>query len=155
ELQARVTAQLGDSFAPYDLLQAHATLMALERVAGSASDNRFFHELRAEKRAMDFDGALNFLRRDARLPFRVPIGGWQAGDRPSSSAGKPPFERSFSIQGDKVVLMGWSVAPDGSYPTTLNDLRHDLARFNLLHKYFRQPDAVDNDFYMRIGLLRT
>lgn len=156
DLQAPLIDLLGDQFVPYDLLQSHATFMALERAPHLPGFvNRFYHEMRGEIRTMNFDGALAFLLSDQRFPFQVQLGGWQPDEMPFTSAGKSPYERSFSIQGDKVVLMGWCVNANGQYPDTLNRLRHDLAQFSLLHKYFRQPEAVDNDFYMRIGLLRT
>ena len=169
--QQQLTALLGDDFLPYDLLQTHATLISLERGPGAAADsgglppkllNRFFHELRGEQREMDLDGVLAYLRggvgEAARTAFRVQLGGWQCSDTqdaPFLSQGQTPYMRSFSIQGDKLVLMGWPIEDADRYPNMLHALRQGCARFNLLHKYFRAPGDVDNDFYMRLGLLRA
>lgn len=35
----------------------------------------------------------------------------------------------------------------------INKLRRDLQQFNLLHKYHTTPEAIDNDFYLRLGTI--
>ncbi len=159
QCRALVSAALGaafsSAFAPYDELQTHATLISLEHTPGTTGENLWFRQHRGVSRGMDFAGLLEFLRRDARLPLRVRLGGWAPDEAPFTSSGRTPYARSFSVQGDKVVLMGWALAADGSFPDTLHTLRADCARFGLLHKYFRTPADRDNDCYLRLGLLRA
>src|SRR5271166_7019176 len=80
-----------------------------------------------------------------------------------------PYERSFSIQGDKVVVMGWPIRgkpfqqPPATlsawvqearlYPLTLDVVRHAAQVHGVLHAYHRALTDVDNDLFFRIGLL--
>ena len=46
--------------------------------------------------------------------------------------------------------MGWPVA-DESYPLTLDSLRQECRRYNVLHKYYQNEDDIDNDFFLILG----
>ena len=155
--QRRLARELGSRFRPYRLEQIHATLIGLERAetGGREFINRNFAEGRGRTRAMDFGGLLECLRSSDRLPLQVQIGGFQDRDRPFTSRGQRPYQRSLSLQGDKVVLMGWPVRDGGvvSYPSTLDELRRTAQEFGFLHAYHRRPADVDNDFYLRIGMI--
>ena len=35
----------------------------------------------------------------------------------------------------------------------IDDLRRNLQQFNLLHQDHQTPDAIDNDFYLRLGTI--
>ncbi|MGL5074955.1 MAG: hypothetical protein ACRDBG_03845, partial [Waterburya sp.] len=37
----------------------------------------------------------------------------------------------------------------------IDNLRRHLQKFNLLHKYHTAADALDNDFYMRLGTINS
>jgi hypothetical protein len=102
---------------------------------------------------MDLAGFLAHLRAKARLPWRVQIGGFAQREAPFTSRGQRPYERSFSIQGDKIVLIGWPVAPP-SRAGTLDELRRAAQRFGILHAYHRTEADADDDFYLRVGLAR-
>lgn len=118
---------------------------------------------------MDFDGFFNFLRQGGQIPFDVQIGGFADRDYPFTSRGAIPYERSFSLQDDKVVVMGWPSRDEASltpptaagvmahdariYPATLDAIRRAAQRFGILHRYHRTLAAIDNDLFFRIGLL--
>ena len=165
DCQERISSIPGIRFQPYDPRQVHGTLISLERTFGKANLN--FALYRNSMKPMDFDGLLLFLRTAVKIPFQIQIGGFENRDYPFVSQGKKPYERSFSIQDDKAVLMGWPVRiatlPSISsnfeskeslvYPNTLDDLRRAAQDFNILHTYHRDMLDVDNDFYFRIGLV--
>jgi hypothetical protein len=153
DCQQVLQAQLGNAFLPYAAEQVHATLCGLERVAGTERDNYNFAHLRGEKRPMDLAGLVTYLQTTDKLPLSIQIGGFAADAQPFTSRGQSPHQRSFGLPGDKAVLMGWPVNQTGDYPPTLDQLRRELQRFNLLHAYHAQPADVDNDFYLRLGLL--
>lgn len=155
--QEQISRTLGNVFQPYPLAQIHATVCGLEHVPGEPDYNFNFFQQRGVRRRMMFAGLLKFLRTTAVMPFTVQLGGFADHAYPFTSRGRPPFDRSFTQQGDKVVLMGWPTDPTqrghAAYPATLDDLRRQLQRFNVLHKYHTGSGDVDNDFYFRIGLL--
>jgi hypothetical protein len=150
QLIARCGQAIGRSFSPCGIDQIHATIVGLERT--SALDNLNFHRHRNQTAAMDLPGFLNHLRNSPLLPFRVQIGGFADRDYPFSSRGSRPYRRSFSIQGDKAVVMGWPIQ-DRLYPDTLHTLRQAAQPYNILHAYHRDPSDFDNDFYFRIGFV--
>jgi hypothetical protein len=126
---------------------------------------------------MDFGGFLTFLRRCSQIPFEAQIGGFANRDYPFVSdpfeKGRDhrPFDRMFSVQGDKVVVMGWPfrgqplktvpVTPhewaqeSRLYPPTLDEIRHAAQKFGVLHGYHKTRTAMDNDLFFRIGLFDT
>ena len=169
ECQRRVASILGEYFQPYDSYQIHATLVSLEEIPGSSEMNLNFKKYRGQHRHMDFHGLLNFVRTECNIPFPIQIGGFRDQDYPFVSQGQRPFNRSFSIIGDKVVVMGWPVQRktldlietnihylepgEDMYPKTLDDIRRFLQQFNVLHSYHHIDTDIDNDFYFRIGLV--
>lgn len=169
DCQRHVAGIIGSAFTPYDIRQVHATLIGFERRAGSPAINANFAQHRGRDVVMDIDGFLAYLRGCDLLPFKVQIGGFTDRPYPFTSREATPYERSFSIQGDKVVVMGWPFQPEpcatlpdtaapGSrearlYPGTLDRLRHAAQRFGILHGYHRSPLDRDNDLFFRIGLV--
>jgi hypothetical protein len=159
ECQARVSAALGSAFSPYDLRQVHATVVGLERRPGSTRDNANFWKYRGRRTEMDFGGFLDFLRSCSQIPFEVRIGGFENRDYPFVSdpfekgTDSRPYERTFSVQGDRVVVMGWPVRGNSMYPLSLDDIRRVAQKFGILHAYHRTLTAVDNDYFFRIGLV--
>jgi hypothetical protein len=138
---------------PYELEQVHATIVGLAHDPRDPRLNRNFLEHRGRREVMDLAGFLAHLRAAARLPWRVQIGGFGEGEVTFTSRGLRPYERSFSIQGDKVVLIGWPVASP-SRAGTLDELRRAAQRFGILHAYHRMETDADDDFYLRVGLAR-
>ncbi|MFH1862536.1 MAG: hypothetical protein ABH878_06945 [bacterium] len=177
DCQIAVKQTLGDAFTPYDFRQIHATIVGLERRIGSAYQNLNFWKWKQREVQMYLDGFLNFFRRCSHIPFKAQVGGF--GDRGYPFLSDPfergesdrPYDRSFSIRGDKVVVMGWPlrglprksppaqphefVQESRTYPQTLDEIRHTAQKFGILHGYHRTPTAVDNDLFFRIGILKA
>jgi hypothetical protein len=142
----------GKAFEPYSLGQMHATLMGLEteRVDG-IEVNRWFWKHRGQRRVPDPDRIATLVHAPGRLPFRVRFGGFQAGaGYPFTSRAQHPHQRTFQLQGNQVVLMGWP-EHDGAFPRTLAELRHGFEAANLLHKYHATPQDDDNDLFLVLG----
>lgn len=66
------------------------------------------------------------------------------------SRGKSLHERSFSIMGDKAVLMGWPTM-DGHAEKTLAALRSLLLQSGIDHQYREVDGSMDADAYMVVG----
>ena len=153
DCQARIAKYPGISFKPYRDYQVHGTVIGLECVEPSHLHNRNLAEYRVEWKTMDLLGYFDFLENTKLLPITVQIGGFANRKYPFTSRNERPYKRSFSIQGDKAVLMGWPVDHDPApYPETLEALRKEAVNFNILHSWHRNSGDKDNDFYMRIGL---
>jgi hypothetical protein len=164
----QLVAQSEDSFTPYEMRQIHATVVGLERQRAPAY-NANFSKHRGRDVAMDFDGFLAYLRGSGHIPFEVQLGGFTNREYPFMSRKTLPYERSFSVQDDKVVVMGWPVrgepllAPPATctdalqearlYPPTLDLIRHAAQGYGILHGYHRAATDVDNDLFFRIGLV--
>lgn len=121
---------------------------------------------RGKRVVMDIVGFGRYLQASPQFPLRLQFGGYAPDDMPFTSRGQSPYDRSFSIQGDKAVLIGWPVP----VPTKgqrrarelidcngldvdriLNDVRKRAQAFNILHAYHASETDVDNDFYLRLG----
>jgi len=167
--QGLAQSVLGVSFRPYDPYQIHATIFGLERKIPSALDNANFSRYRGRDLVMNLEGILDYLRRSSHFPLQIQIGGFGKRDYPFVSRQVCPYQRSFSIQGDKVVMMGWPIrgkpfprppeTPSALvqeaklYPLTLEVIRHAAQAYGVLHAYHRELTDVDNDLFFRIGLL--
>lgn len=144
----------GKAFEPYSLGQMHATLIGLEteRIDGIRV-NRGFWTHHGERRVADPDRIAALVQAPGTLPFRVRFGGFRADETyPFMSRGRHPHERTFQLQGNQVVLMGWP-EHDGDFPRTLAELRHGFEAANLLHKYHAAPHDDDNDLFLVLGHL--
>jgi len=152
DCQARLAATPGLRFRPYDLRQVHATLIGLEPEPDSPRLNRNLLRWRGVRRPADI---LAFVARvrSCRTPIEIRLGGFAETDEPFTSRGQRPYLRSFSVQDDKAVLIGWPVEGDDGYPSTLSELRRLALRDGILHAYHRRPRDRDNDFYLRVGIL--
>ena len=156
EAQAILQDELGPMFSKYAIGQVHATLISLEgHRTGNAIVNTNYDRFCQKRRIIDFTKAFRLLENTDILPFTVRIGGYRERDAyPFTSRGAHPYQRSFSIQGDIAVAMGWPW--DGSdYSPALDRLRRAFNAANILHKYHRTPDDIDNDFYFVLGNVTT
>jgi hypothetical protein len=167
--QGLVRSVPGLGFQPYDPSQIHATIFGLERKIPSALYNANFSRYRGRDLVMNLEGILAYLRRCSHFPLQVQVGGFEKRHYPFVSRQACPYERSFSIQGDKLVMMGWPIRgepfprPPGTpsalveeaklYPLTLDVIRHATQAYGVLHAYHRDLTDVDNDLFFRIGLL--
>lgn len=152
----------GCSFHPYSPAQIHATVVGLERRTRDGFENRNFHVLSGAARRMELSRFFGFLRESDRLPFHAQFGGFAEVDHPFESRGAGPYDRSFSVQADIAVVVGWpigagrggaasSLTQAPAYPMVLDDLRCEAQKFNVLHRWHRRPGDVDNDLYLRLG----
>ena len=162
ERLGRAIDQLGAEFVfrPYPLAQIHATLLGLERLPQPGLYNRNLHDLGGRLQAMRLPELCGFILDSGQLPFNVRFGGFEDREYPFRSRGARPYHRSFSIQGRTAVVIGWpaQTARDGrpttrDWPLTLDELRRSAQGFNVLHRWHREPFEVDNDLYLRLGLI--
>jgi len=152
EAQEILQSRLSLAFRKYDIRQIHATLVSLEgHKTANGIVNTNYTRFRHDRRIIAFSKAFKLLKDPDLLPFKVIIGGYKEyDDYPFTSRGTHPYQRSFSIQGDVAVAMGWP--RDGKdYPPALNRLRRAFNSANILHKYHRTADDTDNDFYFVLG----
>jgi hypothetical protein len=155
-IQAIVEDQMGRSFQPYMLEQVHGTLVGLDGRKDSSSGeviNEHFLNHRGEARVMDHGKALTVIAEHLTPPMPIRVGGFLPEYAPFTSRGGPPYLRSFTCQGNALVLMGWPVETEESLGRRLplDDLRRAVNDSNILHRYHRERSDIDNDFYMVLG----
>ena len=150
--QELVTQAVGPAFTPYDIRQIHGTIIGLERHRVPLY-NANFAKYREREVEMDLAGFLAYLQGCGQIPFKVQIGGFENRDYSFTSRNATPYARSFSVQGDKVVAVGWPLDEARTYPATLDVIRREAQRFGILHGYHRTPTDIDNDLFFRIGLI--
>ena len=153
EVQAQIAEHVGNDFRPYTLDQVHATLIALNGVrAGGTIVNEYLLEHAGERREMDLPRVMDILARRFATPLRVRIGGFRPGQAvPFTSRGQHVAERSFSVQGEAFVLMGWPAESLAGAGRPLDDLRREMNAAGVLHRYHARPGDVDNDLHLVVG----
>lgn len=141
------------AFRPYALGQVHATIIGLEGCRqGNQVRNISYRQNRNQMQSMDLAGLLKWLQQEDFPHFRVQLGGFRDGtDYGFTSQGQSPYRRSFSIREEIAVAMGWPVAENQTYPPSLDQCRRQFNALGILHKWHRQPDDVDNDFFLVLG----
>ena len=152
-VQAQIVEHVGNDFRPYTLDQVHATLIALNGVrAGGTIVNEYLLEHAGERREMDLPRVMDILARRFATPLRVRIGGFRPGQAvPFTSRGQHVAERSFSVQGEAFVLMGWPAESLAGAGRPLDDLRREMNAAGVLHRYHARPGDVDNDLHLVVG----
>ena len=152
-VQALITEHVGDDFRPYSLEQVHATLIALNGVRDpetGAIVNEYLLAHAGVRREMDLPRVMDILTR--AVPMRVRIGGFRPDQKtPFTSQGQHLAERTFSVQGQAFVLMGWPADSLAGAGRPLDDLRREMNAANVLHKYHARAADVDNDLYLVVG----
>ena len=143
-------------FTPYKIEQVHGTIIGCEGFKTEAGIvSKWFHQCRQPNIGIDLSGTLDYLHHKISLPLTIRFGGYDRHlDYNFLSRDRYPYFRSFQLQPKNSaivpVLIGWTWDNGVS---TISKLRHDLEKFNLLHKYHAEPDAADNDFYLRLGTI--
>ena len=155
-VQALIAEHVGGDFRPYTLDQVHATLIALNGVrAGGTIVNEYLLEHAGERREMDLPRVMDILARRFATPQRVRIGGFRPGQAvPFTSRGQHLAERSFSVQGEAFVLVGWpadSLAEVEGSGRPVDELRREMNAAGVLHRYHTRPADVDNDLHLVVG----
>jgi hypothetical protein len=132
----------------------HATLIGMEasREHGELINTNWRRSRTgAESRPMDLDGFAGYLRR-VGFPIRLRFGGFAPADANPYDP-RPPFERSFAIRRDGlIVAVGWPIR-DGVIRPALLDFRKGAEPFNIVHKYHMKETDRDNDAFLVLGAL--
>lgn len=155
QLQHLPGRELRDAFVPYTLAQVHATIIGLEGVReGAHLLNANYLQCRRERKPMDMRKVLDLLRHTPLLPMTIQLGGYREDQHyPFTSRGRHPYVRSFALQGELAVAMGWPVIHE-TYPPALDQLRRAFNAVHVLHKYHASPNDIDNDFFFVLGRVR-
>ena len=144
-------------FNPYKMEQVHGTIIGCEGFKTETGVvNTWFQQRKKANACIDFAGLIDHLHRQVDLPLTIRFGGYdRRQDYHFLSRDRHPYFRSFQLQHQTTeivpVLIGWTW--NGGISPILDELRHELQQFNLLHKYYVEPDTVDNDFYLRLGTI--
>jgi hypothetical protein len=152
-VQALIAEHVGGGFRPYTLDQVHATLIALNGVrAGGTIVNEYLLEHAGVRREMDLPRVMDILARRFAVPLRVRIGGFRPGQAvPFTSRGQHLAERTFSVQGEAFVLVGWPAESISGAGRPLDELRREMNTAGALHRYHARPADVDNDLHLVVG----
>jgi len=152
-VQALIAEHVGADFRPYTLDQVHATLIALNGVRdGGTVVNEYLLEYAGVRREMDLPRVMDILARRFAVPLRVRIGGFRPEAAvPFTSRGQHLAERTFSVQGDAFVLVGWPADSLAGAGMALDELRREMNAAGALHRYHARPADVDNDLHLVVG----
>ncbi|WP_413166313.1 hypothetical protein ACL6C3_06405 [Capilliphycus salinus ALCB114379] len=156
QLQQHLSAELPGVFECYKLESIHATLLGCEGVKTERGIlSKWFLESREESRMIDLDGFINSVQNCDKFPMNIQFGAYHPQvDYGFTSRSKHPYDRSFCFQNEIAVLMGWPMKGE-KIIMDIDNLRRSAENFNLLHKYHGNPQAVDNDCYLRVGVLNS
>ncbi|WP_157930718.1 hypothetical protein [Glycomyces xiaoerkulensis] len=149
-IQARLCSMLPvGSYEPQPAAQIHATIIRL----GTALDVGI-HSSRSD----DDDSMLPIaevhetISASSALPFSIQFGGYnKSQDYGFESDSRSPYDRSFDIRGDHVVLIGWPERRDWNGVTPLGSLRAEFEKRGFAHKYSKGIGDIDNDMYITLG----
>jgi hypothetical protein len=160
EALSLLRSKAGEWIREYSLKSIHATLVGLEgerNEDGKILNSNFVGRVtdsssRSNVPEMDFEGLLDFFG-SRQWPLDIQIGGFHPGDTNPCDVTQPPFERSFDIRDNGLVVMiGWPVSSDGTpFAPTLVGIRKDIERLNVTHKYHVEPHQRDNDLFCALG----
>jgi hypothetical protein len=152
-VQALIAEHVAADFRPYTLDQVHATLIALNGVReGGTVVNEYLLEYAGVRREMDLPRVMDILARRFAAPLRVRIGGFRPDQAiPFTSRGQHLAERTFSVQGDAFVLVGWPADSLAGVGMALDELRREMNAAGALHRYHARPADVDNDLHLVVG----
>lgn len=154
-MHALIAEHIGGSFRPYSLDQVHATLIALNGVRDPETCgivNEYYLTYAGVRQVMNLGLVMDTLVTRFTSPLQIRIGGYQQHQPvPFFSRGQHPFERTFSVQGNSFVLVGWPVVARTGSARPLDKLRRDMNAANVLHRYHRHAADVDDDFYLVAG----
>lgn len=154
KLQRILLDKLRDSFISYDLQQIHATIVGIEGVlAKNMIINKNFQELRHKYLPMNLAGFFEYIKTIDIFPIPIQIGGFTKDvEYNFFSQGKHPFYRSFNIQTDLPIIIGWPF--QNEVKDSLSHLRKEVEQFNILHKYHQNLQDKDNDLYFVLGKIK-
>ena len=154
-VQALIAAHVGGDFRPYSLDQVHATLIALNGVRDprtGAIVNEYFLAHTGVGVEMDLRRVMGILAGRFSSPLQVRLGGFRRDqETPFASRGQHLHERSFSVQGNAFVLVGWPAVSLAGTGRPLDSLRREMNAAGVLHRYHVGAADVDNDLHLVVG----
>ena len=101
---------------------------------------------------MDLPRVMDILARRFAAPLRVRIGGFRPDQAaPFTSRGQHLAERTFSVQDEAFVLVGWPTDSLAGAGRPLDELRREMNAAGVLHRYHARADDVDNDLHLVVG----
>jgi len=155
EIQSLIQSELPDVFEPYEKTRIHGTIIGLEgiRRAGELIGKNY-KDIQNKNVKLDIEAVIHFVLETSLLPMQIKFSGFNNADVNFTSRGETPANRSITIQGDIIVMMGWPHT-NNSYSPQLDTLRRRLSRFGALHKYYVAPNSYDNDFFLVLGNLKS
>lgn len=154
-VQGLIAEHAGRDFRPYSLDQVHATLIALNGVRDprtGALVNEYFLTYRGASVRMDLGRATAILAGRFAAPLQVRLGGFGPDQAiPFTSRGQHLYERSFSVQDNAFVLVGWPVVSLAGAGRPVDDMRREMAAAGVLHRYHADATDVDDDLHLVVG----
>lgn len=153
--QQRLKKEFKANFAEYKMDQVHATLIGLE---GHRNCNHIINtnylELKKQLKIIDFEKLFATIDHQFRDPIHISFCGYKKDRKyPFTSRGLHPYLRSFSIQANTAVAMGWP-KNKALYPFSIDTIRRSFNEANIVHKYHVSSDAIDNDFFFVLGTIK-
>ncbi|GEM_PF-5091892 len=155
-IQTLIGKIVGDAWQPYSIERIHGTILGLEGLnINGRIINKYYLENEHREVEMDLESVFREVLQTELLPFTIRIGGYREDSRELfTSRGETPFQRTFIVNRENVVAMGWPYRGN-EYVTSLDDLRRSFNRFGCLHKYHTRHCPFENDFYFVLGNLKA
>lgn len=154
KIQSIILNDISNNYKPYKMEQIHGTIIGLEgAILEGNLIGKNYKEIENKEVRLDIRAIINFVLETK--PIKIKIGGFNNNDNDIfTSRGETPFNRSFSIQRNIIVAMGWPYS-NGNYSPVLDTMRRRLSKFGALHKYYNKPNSHDNDFFFVLGNLKA
>ena len=155
DIQKLIEDDISNKYESYTKEQIHGTIIGLEGVRlNDKLLSKNYKELVNKEYDLELDSILEYIINTEMFPITIKIGGYQNNKKYSfTSRGEIPYNRSFSVQRDTLVAMGWPYK-DNNYTPILDTLRRELGKLGGLHKYHDQVNSFDNDFFFVLGNLK-
>ena len=156
-LQDKLSENLLSAFCPYATEQVHGTVIGLETLpVSNGFISKWFEQNKGKAEPVDFKQLLHFLRTGID-DIVIKIGGYRQQKKyPFASRNEHPFIRSFSLNGDIAVTIGWPIKAmnNTNWTDSLYRLRKKFETINFCHKWNKDGYA-DNDFFFVLGRIDT
>ena len=153
------TSILKEKFQSYPIKQVHGTILGCEGIRTKPGIiNKWFLENRQEIKYIDLEGLSQYFQSSDRFPLTLRFGGYHPHlDYKFLSRNQHLFNRSFQLQLSPkkttiAILIGWPFNQN-CISLDLDRLRRNSQQFNFLHKHHTLPQTIDNDFYLRLGIV--
>jgi len=137
-VQEVVSRAVAGQFHARDLFEVHARIVGLDRVKNY--------------RRPRLSDLLFYLRSTFDAGMTIQFGGFAPAYLGMRSRDLSLYERSFTVSGGDVMLMGWPVE-SGAPSTALDTVRRQCEQLGFAHKYYSGDLAEDPDCYLSVGRL--